>query len=109
LLFSRTFVTINGEVALNLFQHLHQQSDARRNQISHLIGGAVVLSAVAGTVIGCSSRQAPLVIHMYNPKTHQALICSARDQRAGSDPSMLAGAVESCAKNLEARGFIREK
>jgi hypothetical protein len=49
------------------------------------------------------------VIHLYNPKTHQALTCSARDQRAGADASLLAGVVESCAKNLEARGFIREK
>jgi hypothetical protein len=66
------------------------------------------LSAGAGTAFGCSGT-APLVIHMYNPKTHQALICSARDQRTGADASMLAGAVETCAKNLEAQGFIREK
>ena len=69
--------------------------------------GIIFLAAVGA--IGCSSGKAPLVIHMYNPKTHQALVCSARDQRAGADSSMLAGAVESCAKNLEARGFIREK
>ena len=58
---------------------------------------------------GCSSEQRPLVIHMYNPKTHQALVCSARDQRPGAEPSFLAATVENCAKNLEAHGFIREK
>ena len=69
---------------------------------------SIIFLAAVGA-IGCSSGKAPLVIHMYNPKTHQALVCSARDQRVGADSSMLAGAVESCAKNLEARGFIREK
>jgi hypothetical protein len=46
---------------------------------------------------------------MYNPKTHQALVCSARDRRGGTDASMLADAVESCARKLEAQDFIREK
>jgi hypothetical protein len=46
---------------------------------------------------------------MYNPKTYQALTCSARDQRAGADVSVLAGAVERCAQRLEAQGFVREK
>jgi hypothetical protein len=68
-----------------------------------------IASFIAGAVIGCGSSQAPLSIHMYNPKTHQALTCSARDPSARYDTSLLAGAVESCAKSLEARGFVREK
>jgi hypothetical protein len=69
----------------------------------------LLVSLIAAGPIGCTSGSRPLAIHMYNPKTHQALVCSARDQRAGADPSLLAGAVETCARNLEARGFIREK
>ena len=89
----------------NLLKHLHQQKQAYQSQVARFMAGALF----TGTVIGCSSGRAPLLIHMYNPKTHQALICSARDQRTGADPSMLTGAVENCAQNLEARGFIREK
>jgi hypothetical protein len=69
----------------------------------------LVQFAVLALAFGCSSGQSPMVIHMYNPKTHQALTCSARDQTGRSDSSMLASTVESCAKNLEARGFVREK
>ena len=63
---------------------------------------------MAGAVIACRSAEAPLSIHMYNPKTHQALVCSARDPSARYDTALLAGAVESCAKSLEERGFVRE-
>jgi len=70
---------------------------------------SLTVSVLFGTVMGCSSAPAPLSIHMYNPKTYQALTCSARDPRAGADVSVLAGAVERCAKSLEAQGFVREK
>ena len=93
----------------NLLKHLHQQNNPYQRQFARFMARALILNTITGTAIGCSSGQPPLVIHMYNPKTHQALICSARDQRSGTDASMLAGVVESCAKNLEARGFIREK
>jgi hypothetical protein len=105
---SPCFVTINGEMGSNLLKHLHQQNEGYQTPLARFAAGAL-LGAVAGTAIGCSSGQAPLVIHLYNPKTHQALTCSARDQRTGADASLLAGVVESCARNLEARGFIREK
>lgn len=68
-----------------------------------------IASLLAGTAIGCSSAEPPLSIHMYHPKTHQALTCSARDQLSRSNRTVLAGAVESCAKTLEAQGFLREK
>jgi hypothetical protein len=90
-------------------KHLHWQKDAHQSHFARFMAGALILSAVAGTAIGCSSGPAPLVIHMYNPKTHQALVCSARDRRGGTDASMLADAVESCARKLEAQDFIREK
>lgn len=70
---------------------------------------SLTVSVLFGSPMGCSAPQAPLSIHMYNPKTYQALTCSARDQRAGTDVSVLAGAVERCAQRLEAQGFVREK
>ncbi|HMA80620.1 MAG TPA: hypothetical protein VKR81_07000 [Candidatus Binatia bacterium] len=56
----------------------------------------------------CSSAAAPLSITMYNAETNQTLTCAARDQLGRADTAMLAGAVESCAKQLEARGFVRQ-
>ncbi len=109
MLFLRVFVTINRKMGSDPLKHLHEQKEASQSEFARSIAGMLILSAITAPVIGCSWRPAPLVIHMYNPKTHQALTCSARDQRAGSDASMLAGVVESCAKNLEARGFVREK
>jgi hypothetical protein len=45
---------------------------------------------------------------MYNPTTNQTLHCTARSE-TGSHVSILANAVEACAKQLEANGFVREK
>lgn len=81
---------------------------ACRSQFGKIAAVVSIASFIAGAVIGCGSAEAPLSIHMYNPKTHQALTCSARDPSARYDTAVLAGAVESCAKNLEARGFVRE-
>jgi hypothetical protein len=58
--------------------------------------------------IGCSSGQTPMSVTMVHPGTKQTLTCSARDQLGRTDASLLAAAVESCAKNLEAAGFVRK-
>ena len=58
--------------------------------------------------MSCSSGQTPMSVKMVNPETHQTLTCSARDQLGRSDTALLAGAVESCVKNLKARGFVVE-
>ena len=57
---------------------------------------------------GCGSSERPLAIRMYNPKSNQTLHCTARGQQ-GQDSTWLANAVESCARQLEANGFVREK
>jgi hypothetical protein len=104
--FFRLFVIIvrkAGLIVLNLISH---SAYRYRFESSTYI---VLLVSLIAAATSCSSGQAPLSIQMYNPKTHQALTCSARDQRPGSDASILAGAVESCARSLEGRGFIREK
>jgi hypothetical protein len=56
---------------------------------------------------GCGSAAAPLSIEMHNPQTNQTLTCAARGQLGQADPAVLATAVESCAKQLEERGFVR--
>jgi hypothetical protein len=65
------------------------------------VGVAVMLSS-------CSSGPAPLSIKMYNPETNQTLDCKASDETARTDIAVLGAAVESCAKQLEARGFVRQ-
>jgi hypothetical protein len=59
-------------------------------------------------VSSCSSGPAPLSIKMYNPETNQTLDCKASDETARTDIAVLGAAVESCAKQLEARGFVRQ-
>jgi hypothetical protein len=43
---------------------------------------------------------------MLNPKTNTVMRCSARQGPAATDAS-LSAMVELCAKQLEARGFVR--
>ncbi|MSP39509.1 MAG: hypothetical protein EXR70_13560 [Deltaproteobacteria bacterium] len=57
---------------------------------------------------GCGSSERPLAIRMYHPVSNHTLHCTARSQ-PGSDPTLLANAVEACARQLEASGFVREK
>lgn len=74
-----------------------------------LINGAVVFAGVAICLAGCSSGPAPLSIKMFNPETKQTLNCNANDPLGRTEREVLASAVESCARQLEARGFVREK
>ena len=60
-------------------------------------------------IFGCASGPPPLFIKMHNPETDQTLNCNASDRMGRSDPAVLAAAVESCAQQLEARGFVRER
>ena len=45
---------------------------------------------------------------MYNPNTNQTLHCTARSESSAHSP-VLANAVETCARQLEANGFVRDK
>ena len=60
-------------------------------------------------IFGCASGPPPLLIKMHNPETDQTLNCNASDRIGRTDPAVLAAAAESCAKQLEARGFVRER
>lgn len=65
------------------------------------LGFMILLSA-------CSSAPSSLSIDMYNAETNQKLTCAARDQLGRVDKAILAATVESCARQLEARGFVRK-
>ena len=58
---------------------------------------------------GCGSAAAPLSIELHNPETNQVLTCAARGDFTQANSPVLAAAVESCARQLEARGFVRDK
>jgi hypothetical protein len=60
-----------------------------------------------GLVTGCAaSGSPPLSVSLYNPKTGVQRTCSARES-SSRDITALSSAVEMCAKQLEARGFVR--
>lgn len=67
--------------------------------------GSVIALAIA--LSSCSSTEAPLAIRMYNPKTNQTLHCTARAEST-SNSGVLATVVETCARQLEANGFVRD-
>jgi len=72
---------------------------------------ASLLSLFAGTFLflsACSSESSRLSIKMHHPETRQALTCAASDQLSQANSPALAAAVETCARQLEAQGFIRE-
>jgi hypothetical protein len=65
------------------------------------------IGLLVGTLnlIACAQAE-PLSITMVNPKTNTVMKCSARQGPVAPSVS-LSGMVELCAKQLEARGFIR--
>jgi len=95
----------------------HAESFLRTNQAMRLERGKyrsksefLLLTYVFVAIIfGCASGPPPLLIKMHNPETDQTLTCNASDPMGRTDPAVLATTVESCAKQLEARGFVREK
>ena len=65
--------------------------------------GIIVL---IGLFSGCAASDPPLSINLYNPKTGIQRTCAARES-SSKDVSALSSAVESCARQLEAHGFVR--
>ena len=58
-------------------------------------------------VIACAETAPPLSITLRDPKTNAVQKCSAREGM-NKDSAALSSAVEMCARQLEARGFVRE-
>jgi hypothetical protein len=65
-----------------------------------------VTAISAALIAGCVASDSPLSISLYNPKTGIQRKCSAKESSA-KDTSALSSAVETCARQLEARGFVR--
>jgi hypothetical protein len=58
-------------------------------------------------IFACSQAE-PLSITLVNPKTNTVMKCSARQGQGPTATDVsLSGMVELCAKQLEARGFVR--
>lgn len=49
-----------------------------------------------------------MAIKMYHPETKQTLDCAGRST-SGEYSAVLANAAEACARQLESKGFVREK
>jgi hypothetical protein len=74
------------------------------NQLMRTISIIALLISIE-SFSGCAATN-PLSISLYHPKTNTMRTCVARDSTA-KDTQMLAGIVESCARQLEAHGFVR--
>ena len=61
---------------------------------------------LAFLISGCVASDPPLNISLYNPKTGIRRTCSAKES-SSKEALALSSAVEACAKQLEARGFVR--
>ena len=64
--------------------------------------------SLALTLAACSSAPPSMAIRMHHPETKQTLYCSARSA-SGEYSAVLAEAAETCARQLEIKGFVREK
>lgn len=65
----------------------------------------LALATIAGLPLACSQAE-PLSITLINPKTNTVMRCAARQGPTETGVS-LSNVVELCAKQLEARGFVR--
>ena len=74
------------------------------NQLMRIVS-IIALLISSELLSGCGATN-PLSISLYHPKTNALRKCVARESTA-KDTEMLAGIVESCARQLEAHGFVR--
>ena len=78
-----------------------------RREKGRLLAAIFVNGLVMGMLSSCTTAQ-PLSITLYNPKTNVSRTCKARSTSVvKTDVDMLSRAVESCAQQLEAHGFVR--
>ena len=67
----------------------------------------VALTVLAAALVGCAAGERPLSIKMFNAKSNTTIDCTARDL-GRADRDMLADTVETCARQLEKNGFVRQ-
>jgi len=100
----KTFFTVNPqESVLSMQEFILSNCRAGQFPIRSLSGSIALAIALAG----CSSAAPPLAIRLHNPKTNQTLHCTARSESSVYSP-VLSSAVEACARQLEANGFVRD-
>ena len=67
---------------------------------------SIIALLISGELFsGCGATN-PLSITLHHPKTNTLRKCAARESNA-RNTELLAGIVESCARQLEAHGFVR--
>jgi hypothetical protein len=66
---------------------------------------AIALLISTEFLSGCGTTN-PLLIKLYHPKTNVVRNCAARESNS-RNTQMLTDIVESCARQLEAHGFVR--
>jgi hypothetical protein len=121
LLFALLFVTITakaGQTSMKFFRHSKREFLAREcvtdwpRQCSRVLRIGWLSSSLISAALmlsSCSSAAPSLSIQMVNPNTNQTLTCAASDQLSRTDAAALAVAVETCARQLEANGFVRQR
>jgi len=67
---------------------------------------AIPMLALTLFSVAACAQTAPLSITLIDPKTNAKQKCSA-SEGAAKDVAALSGAVEMCARQLEALGFVR--
>ena len=98
-----------GQIAIKDHFKRHEKTimTDRRNATRLNLSFTAVI-ALAFALSACTSAQAPMTIKMYHPETKQTLDCAARSTSGEYSP-LLANMAESCARQLESKGFVRQK
>jgi hypothetical protein len=78
-----------------------------KGKLSFLCG--LALGVISISINACGSSTPQLSVKLHNPKTGQTLFCSASNSTSDAYSEILASAVETCARQLEAQGFVRER
>jgi len=97
--------TLSRISRFSLFETI-RTSEHRRTVLMQGVCFRTILAAAALLFFGACAGAQPLSITLVNEHTGEVKKCAARESKS-ADIAALAGAVETCAKQLEARGYVR--
>ena len=83
-------------------EYEYMQRKGGPTQVLRVVSMMAVMMIVA---VSCTQTN-PLSVTLMDPKTKTTMKCSAREG-AGADTAALSRTVETCARQLEAHGFVR--